>query len=368
NYWNVFSANLVPCFEPVLKLLETMYPNGKLLAMELYHVNGFVAHHNTDIYGDCGLQDHYLPATTWMLGAAWISLFIFDLYSYTQDVIVLKRYGYLLEESALFLLNVSIRDKNNHLILCPSLSPENSFYHEGIKHHLALGSVMDDEILFDVFSKTIQMNRILNQHEDINQRLEDAIKDLYSFAKSQYGTLREWHEDYEEAEPGHRHISHLYGLYPSNQILPETEEFYLAKQTLKRRLENGGGHTGWSMAWITAMYARLKETESAYLCFKNFMQHSTSRVGLDLHPPFQIDGNFGIAAAIKEMFVYDEEGILEIFPAKPKEIKCLQFSNILLRGNLYLSLDYQFGKLKYWIEASRSMELKIKLFEKLQIV
>ncbi|MDE6656637.1 MAG: hypothetical protein K2J85_06580, partial [Anaeroplasmataceae bacterium] len=265
NYWNVFSSNLVPCFEPVLMLLETMYPNGKSIAKELYHVEGFVAHHNTDIYGDCGLQDHYLPATNWMLGAAWLSQSIFDAYSYTQDVGLLKKYGYLLEDAALFLLNVSIKDKNNHLILCPSLSPENSFYQQGVKHHLALGCVMDDEIIYDVFKKTIQMNCILHQHEKINERLEDAIQSLYPFSRSQYGTLREWHEDYEEAEPGHRHISHLYGLYPSNQIQPETEEFGLAKETLKRRLENGGGHTGWSMAWITAMYARLKEEDSAYM-------------------------------------------------------------------------------------------------------
>ncbi|MDE7106189.1 MAG: glycoside hydrolase family 95 protein, partial [Anaeroplasmataceae bacterium] len=365
NYWNVFSANLVPCFEPFLKLLETMYPKGKNIAKELYHVDGFVAHHNTDIYGDCGLQDHYLPATNWMLGAAWLSQYVFDAYLYTQDIMLLKRYGYLLKDAAIFLLNVSIKDKNNHLILCPSLSPENSFYHQNSKHHLALGCVMDDEILYDVFKKTIAMNQILNQNEDLNQRLEEAITALYPFAKSRYNTLREWHEDYEEAEPGHRHISHLYGLYPSNQIQSGTEEFDLARNTLERRLNHGGGHTGWSMAWITAMYARLKDTDSTYRCFKSFMKNSTSKVGLDLHPPFQIDGNFGIAAAIKEMFVYDEEGILEIFPAKPKEIKRIQFSNILLKGNLLLSLDYAYGKLKYKMESHHFMNLKIKVFGKI---
>ncbi|MDE6407761.1 MAG: glycoside hydrolase family 95 protein, partial [Anaeroplasmataceae bacterium] len=357
NYWNVFSSNLVPCFEPYLKLLETMYPRGKELAKELYHVDGFVAHHNTDIYGDCGLQDHYLPATTWMLGAAWLSQTIFDAYIYTQDIVLLKRYGYLLEDAAMFLLNICIKDKRNYLVLCPSLSPENSFYHQGSKHHLSLGCVMDDEIIYDVFTKTIQMNQILHQHEDINQSLKEALSCLYPFTKSQYGTLREWHEDYEEAEPGHRHISHLYGLYPSNQIHPGTEEFDLAKRTLKRRLEYGGGHTGWSMAWICAMYTRLKDGENSYSCFKSFMKKSTSRVGLDLHPPFQIDGNFGIAAAIKEMFVYDEEGYIEIFPAKPKEILSVKFFNILLKGNLLLSLEYQNGKLKYTIEATRSVNI-----------
>ncbi|MDE7384202.1 MAG: hypothetical protein K2M84_00440, partial [Anaeroplasmataceae bacterium] len=254
--------------------------------------------------------------------------------------------------------------RNNSLILCPSLSPENSFYYQSSKHHLVKGCVMDDEIIRDVFQKTILMNQILHQHEDINQRLEEALKCLSPFARSQYGTLREWHEDYEEAEPGHRHISHLYGLYPSNQIRPGTEEFDLARETLKRRLEHGGGHTGWSMAWITAMYARLKDAKNSYLCFKNFIKNSTSRVGLDLHPPFQIDGNFGIAAAIKEMLIYDDEGYIEIFPAKPKEIQNLQFSNVLLKGNLLLSLDYQNGKLKILIESSQPVQLEIKVFGK----
>ncbi|MDE6241171.1 MAG: hypothetical protein K2M08_01985 [Anaeroplasmataceae bacterium] len=122
------------------------------------------------------------------------------------------------------------------------------------------------------------------------------------------------------------------------------------------------------MAWITAMYARLKDEENSYICFKSFMKNSTSKVGLDLHPPFQIDGNFGIVAAIKEMLIYDEEGYIEVFPAKPKEIQSLQFSNVLLKGNLMLSLDYQNGKLKIMIEAMHSTPLEIKAFGKTRMV
>ncbi|MDE6584081.1 MAG: glycoside hydrolase family 95 protein, partial [Anaeroplasmataceae bacterium] len=127
NYWNVFSANLVECFKPVLKLLERMYPNGKRIAKKLYHISGFVAHHNTDIYGDCGLQDHYLPATIWPLGAAWLSQVIFDAYTYQENLSLLKRYGYILEDAARFILNLGIEDQEGYFVLCPSLSPENSY-------------------------------------------------------------------------------------------------------------------------------------------------------------------------------------------------------------------------------------------------
>lgn len=346
NYWHVFSSNLEECFYPFLKLLEKMYSNGKALAKKLYHVDGFVAHHNTDIYGDCGLQDHYLPATIWPLGVAWLTQIIYDAYDYTMNQKYLKRYGYLMSEAAKFILNVLKVDSKGYLVLCPTLSPENSYYKNGEKLHLCVGCTMDDEIIYDLFSKTMRMNELLNIDFSFTEKLKEAIKRLAPLKKSRYETIAEWHEDYEEAEPGHRHISHLYGLYPSNQIKEENQEFFtLAKNTLVRRLENGGGHTGWSKAWITAMWARLKCAEECYQSFQEFIKNSTSRVGLDLHPPFQIDGNFGIAAAIKEMFVYDELDYVEIFPAKPLHITCLEFTHIKLKGNLDLSISFKNNQL-----------------------
>ncbi len=359
NYWNVFSANLKECFSPLLRLIEKMYPNGKKLAMDMYHVDGFVAHHNTDFYGDCGLQDHYLPATLWPLGAAWLTLFIYEAYAYSKDVQILKQYGYLLIEAAKFISSMLILDSNGYYILCPSLSPENSYMQKEALCHFSKGCVMDDEIIYDLFHKTIVTNEILQINEDMNQRLKEQLRHLYPFQKNQYGALCEWHEDFIEVEPGHRHISHLYGLYPSNQIKEGTKAFEYAKVTLKRRLEHGGGHTGWSKAWITALYARLKDGCHAYQSFKEFYKNSTSKIGLDLHPPFQIDGNFGIAAAIKEMLLYEEEGYIEIFPAKPKEITELCFTHIPIKGNISLSLWLKQNQLSYEIEVQEETTLQI---------
>lgn len=361
NYWNVFSANLVECFQPLLKLLEKMYPNGKQIAKKLYHTSGFVAHHNTDIYGDCGLQDHYLPATIWPLGAAWLSQVIFDAYTYLKDISILKRYGYILEEAARFILNLGIEDKEGYFVLCPSLSPENSYMDGNNRLHMSVGCTMDDQIIYDLFTKAIQMNHILERHVGFTKELEDALGKIRPLKKSQYGTIQEWHEDFIEAEPGHRHISHLYGLYPSNQIIEGRDEFLLAKETLSRRLAHGGGHTGWSKAWITAMFARLKSSEAAYQSFQEFMKNSTSRIGLDLHPPFQIDGNFGIAAAIKEMLLYETEDYIEIFPAKPKAVKELVFTNILMKGNMKISLFLSQHSLRYVVESMVTRELTIRL-------
>lgn len=368
NYWNTCSANLMECVYPLFKLLEKMYPNGRKLAKKLYHAKGFVAHHNTDIYGDCGLQDHYLPATTWPLGAAWLTQIVYDTYEYSLNKNILKRYGYLLEEAARFIYHLTFIDSNGYLTICPTLSPENSYYFNGNCVHLALGCTMDDEIIYDLFSKTIKMNETLGKNLEFTEKLKKALEHIAPLKRSRYNTLQEWHDDYEEAEPGHRHISHLYGLYPSNQIKENSKEiFQLAKNTLYRRLENGGGHTGWSKAWITAMWARLKCENECYQSFQEFIKNSTSRVGLDLHPPFQIDGNFGIAAAIKEMFIYDEIDYVEIFPAKPLNIRNLEFTHIKLKGNLDLSISFKNNHLTltFISECTKTITLKINGKEEL---
>lgn len=344
NYWNVFGANLSSCSKPLLKLLKRMHKNGKMVARELYHTDGFVAHHNTDIYGDCYLQDHYLPATVWPLGAAWLSLFIYEAYEYTMDISILNKYAYILIDAAKFILNILIED-NNSLILCPSLSPENTFYVDDEKIHVSRGCEMDNQIIRDLFEAVINVSRIIKVDNRLVDSISNALLKIPHTSINKDNTIKEWNHNFMEADLGHRHISHLYGLFPSDQ-LNSTELKECAFNTILKRLKNGGGHTGWSKAWITCMYTRLNKGDLALESFNEFIANSTSRVGLDLHPPFQIDGNFGIGKAILEMLIHSKMGCVEILPALPSSINNAKISGVLIKGGHIVDLEVENNKLK----------------------
>lgn len=337
NYWNVFGSNLYECSIPLFKLLAKMHKKGKKVAKELYHVDGFVAHHNTDIYGDCYLQDHYLPATVWPLGAAWLSLFIYEAYEYTLDINILKKYSYILIDAARFILNVLIED-DGKLILCPSLSPENTFYVNEDKIHVSKGCEMDSQIIRDLFNAAINISKLIKLDSNLIDKIAKALEKLPKTQISDEKTIKEWNHNYLEADLGHRHISHLYGLFPSDQI-NSSELKECALNTINKRLANGGGHTGWSKAWITCMYTRLNKGDLALNSFNEFIEKSTSRVGLDLHPPFQIDGNFGIAKAILEMFIHSTIDGIEILPALPSSIKNADIKGIAIKGGYVADLS-----------------------------
>lgn len=343
NYWNVFSANLYECSIPMFKLLSKMHKNGKKVARELYHTDGFVAHHNTDIYGDCYLQDHYLPATVWPLGAAWLSLFIYEAYEYTLDIKILNKYSYILLDAAKFILNILIED-NGNLILCPSLSPENTFYVDENKIHVSKGCEMDSQIIRDLFNAVINISKLIKLDSNIVNKIANALVKLPETKISNNNTIKEWNHDYLEAELGHRHISHLYGLFPSDQISSDAMK-EAAFNTIEKRLKHGGGHTGWSKAWITCMYTRLNKGDLALESFNEFIEKSTSSVGLDLHPPFQIDGNFGIAKAIIEMFIHSTLNKLEILPALPGSIKNADIKGIVIKGGYVVDLSIKDSKI-----------------------
>lgn len=362
NYWNVLGANLYECSIPLLNHLKKMHKNGVKVAKMLYHTKGFVAHHNTDIYGDCFLQDHYLPATVWPLGAAWLSLFIYEAYEYTKDISILKKYGYILLDAAKFILNILVED-NNELILCPSLSPENSFYVNNDVIHVSKGCEMDSQIIRDLFCAAIKISKIIKGDKKILLRLEEALCKLPNTKIDSDNTIKEWNHDFKEAEPGHRHISHLYGLFPSDQFNCDKLKI-AAKNTIKKRLMNGGGHTGWSKAWITCMYTRLNEGDLAYNSFEEFMKNSTSKVGLDLHPPFQIDGNFGIGRAILEMFIHSTSDSIEVLPALPSHITNAYIKGIVVKGGDLVDLEVVDNKLVcFSINAKVSRDVNI-IFKK----
>lgn len=320
---------------------------------EYYGARGFVIHHNTDIWGDADPIDGYQWGI-WPTGGAWLSLVAWDHYAFTLDQQFLRDRAWpILHDASPFFLDYLVDDGAGHLVTGPSISPENRYrLPDGSDHSLTMGPTMDIEIVRELFTRTLDAGHVLRQDGAFLGQIRNALSKLPPFQVGNSGQLQEWQRDYDEPEPGHRHISHLWALFPGTQIsLEHTPDLAkAARVSLERRLERGGGQTGWSRAWVVNYWDHLHEAAQAYDSLQVMFRQSTFPNLMDTHPPglFQIDGNLGAANGMLEALVQSrwtpEMTEIDLLPAAPAEWDEGSVAGVHVRGGAVIDLSWKHGK------------------------
>ena len=359
NYWPVLMCGMPELMTPLVDLVKKLAVTGRATAKAFYHADGFVAHHNADLWG------HSVPVPGsaswgfWSGGSGWLCRSVYELYAYTQNIDYLRDTAFpLMKEAAIFYLDILTQDEKGRYMISPATSPENIFIHEMSKAAVSESTAMMNSIALDLFINCKKACEDLGVNDGFYKRICDVIDNMQLLIIGENGAVLEWNKPFDETEVHHRHVSHLYALHPANLITPDhTDLFSACRKTLEIRGDDG---TGWSLAWKINFWARLRDGDHALRLVDRLLtlvpswssekENYHGGGGLypnmfDAHPPFQIDGNFGAVSGICEMLLQSDGENIYLLPALPQKWKSGTVAGLAAQGNVTVDIEWANNKL-----------------------